>query len=161
MPETLESLTLRIRALEDREEIRDLIARYGPLADTGDGAGVAALWQEDGVYAVGGMGESIGRDAIAALMQGAVHQKLMSDGCAHVLSPASIRVDGDLAIACGYSCVFRWTGEVWEAARVSANRWELARSADGWQVVRRENALLNGSETAQALLIPPVAPHPR
>ena len=151
MPETLEFLTLRLRALEDREEIRDLIARYGPLADMGDAPGVAALWREDGVYAVGGMGESKGSDAIAALIQSPIHRQLMSDGCAHVLSPVSIKVDGDHATACGYSCVFRWTGEIWAAVRVSANRWELVRSNGGWAVLRRDNALLDGSAAAQRL----------
>ena len=161
MPETLEALALRLRALEDREAIRDLIARYGPLADTGDAPGVAALWREDGVYAVGGMEESKGRDAIAALIQGPIHQQLMSGGCAHVLSPVSIKIDGDHATASGYSCVFRWTGDVWEAARVSANRWNLARGDEGWDVVRRDNALLDGNQAAQALLNLPAAPHPQ
>lgn len=142
MPETLAA---RIQALEDREAIRDLIARYGPHADAGDADGVAALWRQDGVYAVGGMGESRGQAAIAALIKGAVHRQLMDDGCAHVLSPVAIDLMRDRAAAIGYSCVFRWTGSVWEAARVSANRWELLRGANGWQVVRRDNALLNGN----------------
>lgn len=153
-----ESLSERVQALEDREAIRDLIARYGPLADTGDAEGVAALWREDGVYAVGGMGESCGHAAIAALIEGSVHRQLMADGCAHVLSPVTIDLIGDHATATGYSCVFRWTGSVWEAARVSANRWEFSRGANGWEVVRRENALLNGNEAAPLLLTPPTAP---
>ncbi|MFN5782700.1 MAG: nuclear transport factor 2 family protein, partial [Novosphingobium sp.] len=66
----------RLRLLEDREAIRDLIARYGPLADAGNAEAVAALWHEDGVYAVGGMGEARGREAIAALISGPVHQSL-------------------------------------------------------------------------------------
>jgi len=52
-----QSLARRITALEDQEAIRDLLARYGPLADAGDCAGAAALWTEDGVYEVGGFGE--------------------------------------------------------------------------------------------------------
>ena len=151
-------LSARLRALEDREAIRDLIASYGPLADTGNAAALAALWHEDGAYAVDGMGESTGRAAIAALITGPVHQQLMADGCAHVLSPVTIELDGDRATARGYSCVFRWTGESWEAARVSANRWELARHNGQWQVTRRDNALLNGDEAARALLTPPAGP---
>lgn len=46
----------RLQSLEDREAIRDLIARYGPLADAGDAEAVAAQWSEDGSYAVGRMG---------------------------------------------------------------------------------------------------------
>jgi uncharacterized protein (TIGR02246 family) len=154
-----EALSARLRALEDREAIRDLIASYGPLADTGNAAALAAQWHEDGVYTVDGMGTSKGRAAIAALITGPVHQQLMADGCAHVLSPVTIELDGDRATARGYSCVFRSVGESWEVARISANRWELARHSGQWQVIRRDNALLNGDEAARALLTPPVAPH--
>jgi len=150
MPPTPEA---RLQALEDREAIRDLIARYGPLADSGDAAGVAALWTEDGSYAVGGMTEAKGRAAIAALIEGQMHQSLMAGGCAHVLGPVAIDLDGDTATARGHSVVFRADGEGgWTPFRVSANRWSLARTPEGWRVTRRENALLDGSEAARALL---------
>ncbi len=147
-----ERIAERLRALEDREAIRDLIARYGPLADSGDAAGVAALFAPDAVYAVGGMGEAKGRAAIAALIDGPVHRALMAQGCAHVLTSPAIDLHGDLAKARCHSVVFAREGEGWRAVRVSANRWELARSAQGWWVTRRDNRLLDGSEAAQALL---------
>lgn len=150
----------RLQALEDREAIRNLIASYGPLADSGDAAGVAALWTEDGIYAVGGFGESRGRDAIAALIAGETHQRLMADGCAHLLGPVAITLDGDHATATGHSIVLRHTGSGFEVYRVSANRWALLRTSDGWRVVRRDNAMLDGSAAARALLSLRVAPHP-
>jgi uncharacterized protein (TIGR02246 family) len=145
-------LAVRLQALEDREAIRDLIARYGPAADSGDADGVAALFDEAGVYAVGGMGESCGRPAIAALIHGPVHQQLMADGCAHLLGPVAIDLAGDTATARGLSLVFRWNGSHWDTVRASANRWHLARSDTGWAVTRRDNALLVGSAAARALL---------
>jgi uncharacterized protein (TIGR02246 family) len=150
----------RLQALEDREAIRNLIASYGPLADSGDAAGVAALWTEDGIYAVGGFGESRGRDAIAALIAGETHQRLMADGCAHLLGPVAITLDGDHATATGHSVVLRHTGSGFEVYRVSANRWALLRTSDGWRVARRDNAMLDGSAAARALLSLRVAPHP-
>jgi uncharacterized protein (TIGR02246 family) len=141
----------RLRLLEDREAIRDLIARYGPLADAGNAEAVAALWSEDGVYAVGGMGEARGRPAIAALISGPVHQSLLADGCAHVLTSPAIDLAGDSAVAHCHSVVFRHEEGEWAPVRVAANRWELRRGADGWQVVRRDNALLDGSAAARAL----------
>lgn len=150
-------LEARLQALEDREAIRDLIARYGPLADSGDAQGVAALWAEDGVYAVAGFGEAKSRAAIAALINGDNHRQLMADGCAHVLGPVAIDLEGDTAVARGHSLVLRWTGDDFEVHRVAANRWELARGVGGWQVKRRDNALLQGSEAARALLSPPTA----
>lgn len=148
----VEALAARLQALEDRESIRDLIARYGPAADSGDSEGVAALFEEAGVYAVGGMGESHGRPAIAALLEGPVHRQLLANGGAHLLGPVAIDLAGDTAMARGLSLVFRWNGTDWDAVRVSANRWQLARGAAGWAVTRRDNALLDGAAAARALL---------
>lgn len=152
-------LEARLQTLEDREAIRELIARYGPLADSGDAAGVAALWAEDGVYAIAGFGEAKGRVEIAAFIDGDNHRQLMAEGCAHVLGPVAIDLDGDNATARGHSLVLRWTGDEFEVHRVAANRWELARGQDGWLVTRRDNALLQGSEAARALLSPPAVRH--
>ena len=149
-----EGLARRVQALEDREAIRALIASYGPLADSGDAAGVAALWTPDGVYAVGGMGEARGRDAIAALIEGPLHQGLMADGCAHVLGPVAIQLETDRATATGHSVVFRRAGDGFEAWRVSANRWALVRTEAGWLVERRDNQVLDGAEAARCLLAP-------
>lgn len=142
----------RLRALEDREAIRNLIASYGPLADSGDAEGVARLWTEDGVYAVDGFPEARGHAAIAALITGPVHQALMARGCAHVLGPPVIDLDGDRASARCHSVVLARAGEAWEPVRVAANRWELTRTPEGWRVTRRVNALLDGREAARALL---------
>ncbi len=146
-----EALADRLQALEDREAIRDLIASYGPLADSGDAYGVAKLWTEDGVYAVDGFPEARGRAAIAALIAGPVHQALMTRGCAHVLGSPSIDCDGDRATARCHSVVLAKAVDGWQPVRVAANRWELVRTAQGWRVTRRDNALLDGGEAARAL----------
>lgn len=145
------SIEQRLRRLEDLEAIRALIASYGPLADAGDADAVAALWMPDGTYAVGGMGEASGRDAIAGLIAGETHRDLMAQGCAHLLGPVAIDLDGDHAVARGHSVVLRHADRGFEACRVSANRWHLAHTAEGWRVIRRENVLLDGNAAAQAL----------
>lgn len=147
---TLES---RLAELEDREAIRNLIARYGPLADTGNAAAIAAMWREDGVYEIGGYGEHAGHDAIAALFTTSTHLELMRGGCAHILGPPHISIDGTQAVAVGHSCVFRHTGSGFEAWRVSANRWELAKADGIWQLSHRSNRPLDGSEAARLLLL--------
>lgn len=141
----------RLQAVEDREAVRDLIARYGPLADSGDAAGVAALFTEDGIYAVGEMGEAVGHTAIAALIKGETHQQLLADGCAHLLGPVAIDLAGDTAMARGHSLVVRHVDGRFEIYRVSANLWQLVRTRQGWRVKRRDNALLNGAAAARVL----------
>lgn len=148
----LAALEARLAALEDRESIRNLIASYGPRADSGDAAGAAALWEEEGVYAVGGFGEHAGRAAIGALIDGRTHRGLMSAGCAHVLSPVQVELDGDSALAIGYSCVFVRRDAAFEVYRVAANRWDLRKHDGQWRVLRRTNQLLDGEEAARVLL---------
>lgn len=156
----VEAAANRLRALEDREAIRDLIARYGPLADAGEAQAVAALFAEDGVYAVGGMGEARGRAEIAALIDGPVHRSLMAAGCAHVLGPVAITLDGDRATACGHSLVIRAGEGGYELFRAAANRWELVRTADGWRISRRDNRLIDRGEAAVALFADLAAAQP-
>ena len=144
----------RLQALEDREAIRELIARYGPLADCGAAQDVAALWAETGSYGVAGFADATGREAIAALIDAPYHQQLMADGCAHLLGPVAIDLAGDHATARGHSVVLRWTGAAFEVLRVSDNRWTLSRTDSGWQVTRRDNALLQGDAAARGLLRP-------
>lgn len=142
----------RIRRLEDIEAIRNLIASYGPLADIGDPQGVAALWTENGSYSVGDFGEAKGWEQIGALILSDTHQVLLTEGCGHILTAPHMTLDGDSAVAINHSVVFRNAGDSHEAWRVSANRWELVRTDDGWRVQHRRNRPLNGDGAAQALL---------
>lgn len=156
MSEVIEQLAARLGALEDREAIRALVAAYGPLADAGDAQAVADLWCEDGVYEVSGFARAQGRAEIAALIDGPTHRALMATGCAHLLGPVSITLQGNRATARGHSIVFRHEDGRFAAHRVSANCWTLIRTGlgehGGWQVLHRANALLDGTEAAQALL---------
>jgi uncharacterized protein (TIGR02246 family) len=148
----LEQLAGRVRELEDREAIRNVIAAYGPAVDRGDSAGAAALFTDEGAYDVGGYGVHSGRDVIEALFDGDVHQGLIKNGAAHFLSPVRIDLNGDSAIAIGYSAVFVWVDGAFKAHRIAANRWEMQRDRDGWRVARRVNRLLDGDADSRALL---------
>ena len=142
----------RIQRLEDGEAIRNLIASYGPLADAGDAKGIAALWTEGGSYGVGDFGEAKGSQQIAMLIDSDRHQNLMQQGCGHILTSPHISLDGDKATATNHSVVFLNMGDSHQAWRVSANRWQLVRTADGWRVQHRENRPLTGDERSQKLL---------
>lgn len=154
MTETPETLHARLSALEDRHAIADLIAGYGPAVDALDGDAAAAIWAADGTYRIGADLVLRGHADIAGIRQMSQHRGYVAQGCAHVLSPHKIVLDGERASAHGYSLVLLHdaaTGQ-WRVERASANRWEFRKTAQGWQAVTRTADLLTGSDAARALL---------
>ncbi len=75
--------------------------------DTGDSAAAAALWAEDGVLE-SDLARLVGPDAVAAMVESDGQQSLIRDGCAHVQAFPLVTVDGDSAVATGYSRVYRF-----------------------------------------------------
>jgi uncharacterized protein (TIGR02246 family) len=150
-------LTERVRALEDRAEIAQLVAQYGPAVDSGSGEAAAELWTRDGVFDVVGHFTMRGHEDISGMVHGAGHQHLIRNGAAHVLTVPHIQVDGDRATGRGYALNIRWDPDAdrCRVARVSANTWRWARTAHGWRVVERVNANLDGSAEHRKLLAPP------
>lgn len=148
----LAALKSRVTELEDREAIRNAIASYGPAVDSNRVHDAANLWTSDGAYEVAGFGSHTGPVAISALLQADYHQQLLQDGCAHILSPLQIQLQGERAVALGYSCVFRHHAGAYTAERIAANRWELCKQAGVWRVSRRLTALLDGGAAGQAAL---------
>lgn len=149
---TIADLESRLRIVEDRLAIYELIASYGPAVDSGDSRGASELWSKGGSYDVGGMGVTTGREAIEALFEGATHQTLIANGAGHMLSSPMIAIDGDQATAINYSCMFTKTDAGFLAARVAANHWRLERADGRWRVTKRINRLLDGSQEARDLL---------
>ena len=145
-----EDLERRLRALEDRAAIADIIARYGPAADSGDADAVAALWAPDGTYQFDDT--VLDADGIRSLVTIPTHVQYMRRGCAHIVSAPRIEIDGDAAVAITHSVVMLRDEERWVGERVSANRWELRRTAAGWRVQSRRNRLLDGDGAARELL---------
>jgi hypothetical protein len=74
----------RLRAIEDRLEIYNLIASHPPSADTGAADYARSVYTEDGVIDLGGAKTASGRDAIAAMLGVPGHQAAIvriSPGC--------------------------------------------------------------------------------
>ena len=146
------ALARRLQSVEDRLEIINLLATYGPLVDSGECHPAAELWVDDGVYDVGGSGQARGRKAIAALYEHDLHQSLIHQGSGHVTTTPRITLDGDTATAIAHSFVLlRGEGE-WRVWRASANEWKLVRGPHGWQIVERINRPLDGTEQSHDVL---------
>lgn len=147
----LAALEARITSLEDQLAIYQLLATYGPSVDSRTGDVTASLWAENGSYDYGAAPLE-GAATVGSLVNIEPHIHYVADGCAHVISVPHVSIDGDRAVAIGYSRVYLNQGDHWRVERAGANRWELVRTADGWRVQNRVNRLLNGQPEARALL---------
>jgi uncharacterized protein (TIGR02246 family) len=147
----LAQLEERLGLLEDELAVARVVAAYGPLVDSGDADGVAALWAADGVYDVDEL-LMTGRGEIAAMVRSANHQGWIAGGCAHVVGPPHVTVTGDDAVAVCYSLMVVREDAGFTLRRATANVWRLRRSAAGWLVTDRTNRVLDGRAEAPRLL---------
>jgi len=161
------SLTLeqRLRAIEDRLEIYNLIASHPPSADTGADYYVRAVYEPDGVLDLGGDKKAAGNEAVAAIVKTPAHQAAINGGLAHFAGLPHIELDGDTAVVTSYLQILtpdasaepvevpgHGASKGFRIHRVGANRWELVRSANGWKIKRRTLRPLDGSDAALKIL---------
>ena len=103
MDQPIGPLEQRIRAIEDRLEIYNLIASHPPSADTGADYYAEATYTEDGVFDRGpDLSGGIGNKAIAANLKTAGHQAAIAGGLAHFAGLPYIELDGDRAAVTSY-----------------------------------------------------------
>jgi len=156
----------RIRAIEDRLEIYNLIASHPPSADIGADYYARAVYAEDGVFDRGeGLSGATGNEAIAKSLKSEGHQAAIAGGLAHFAGLPHIALDGDTAVVTSYLQILtpKKSGDMVEVPnhgssrgyhihRVVTNRWELARTAQGWRIKRRSLRLVDGSEPSREIL---------
>ena len=156
LEDRITALEAEVRQLRDCESIRQLIARYGPLADTAEDATgrsrVGSLFAQEGIYDLGEDWQATGPTAIGELLNNPDHLNIVANGSAHVMGLPCIRLQGDKATAISYSRVYRHEAGTFTVWRVSANHWECARIDGQWKVMRRTNRLLDGNEAARDIL---------
>ncbi len=161
----------RLRAIEDRLEIYNLVASHPPSADTGADYYSRAIYLEDGSMDLGGGKGAVGNEAIAAIVKTPEHQAAIAGGLAHFASLPHVSIDGDTAVATSYLQILmphptaepielsgHGTTRGFRIHRVGANRWELVRTAEGWKIKRRTLRPLDGTAPARELLKSALAP---
>lgn len=156
----------RLRRIEDRFEIYNLIASHPPSADTGAGDYVASVWTEDGVFDRGAaFARPRGPQAVAATSTSAEHRRAIEQGIAHFAGLPYLRITGDAAVAISYIQILvpdrqgplvevpnHGASQGFHVHRVAANRWEFVRTAAGWKISRRTVRSLDGTPPARELL---------
>lgn len=130
------SVESRLRQLEDREQIAQLLIDYGRHLDSRDLAAYASLFAGDGEW-VGGFGTVKGRDNIKAFMEKSLGTGPNRNNSYHIMSNFEISVKGDMATAWS-----RWTfvtpGER-GATIAQAGRYDdtFVRENGAWKFKRR------------------------
>lgn len=153
MQPTTQSIEDRLRALEDRQAIYQVICGYGYAVDGLNAAGVGSCYVDDGVYAVGDVGRMEGRERIEAITRDPGHLQYVANGCAHISTLPYVVIEGDHAVATCHTMVNMHGENGFFIGRLSASRIELARQADGaWKIVFRQNYMLDGNPEASKLL---------
>jgi len=158
------SLEDRIRAIEDRLEIYNLIARHPPSADTGATDYTRTVWVEDGVFDRQ-IASATGREEIAAGVSTPAHRAAIENGIGHFVGLPAVAIDGDTAVVTNYLQILvpqtqgepvevsnHGTSKGYRVHRFSANRWELVRIDGRWQVKRRLLRVIDGTAPARELL---------
>ena len=131
-----DSVEARLRLMEDKEQIAQLLIDYGRHLDSRDLAAYAALFALDGEW-VGGFGTINGRANIQAFMEKSLGTGPNRAGSYHIMSNFAIMVTGDTATAWS-----RWTfvtpGER-GATIAQAGRYDdtFVRENGAWKFKRR------------------------
>src|ERR1700694_3310263 len=160
------SVEERIRAIEDRLEIYNIIASHPPSADTGGNEHICASWVEDGVFDRGeNLSSPRGRDTIADQVRSPDHQAAIARGLAHFTGLPHVAISDDTAVVTSYLQIVvpqtegdpvdvpnHGSSKGFRIHRMTANRWQLVRTAQGWKIKHRMLRQLDGSEPARKIL---------
>ena len=156
----------RIRAIEDRLEIYNLIASHPPSADTGARDHVMNAWTEDGEFDRGAQfGGPVRQRTSSGGVDNPEHMRAVQQGLAHFAGLPYVRIDGDTAFAISYLQIIvpdrvgpefdvpnHGKTRGFHIHRVSANRWDFVRTPAGWRIKRRRLRALDGGAEAREIL---------
>jgi uncharacterized protein (TIGR02246 family) len=129
-------LEQRIQELEDRDQIKELTARYCWHVAHGEGEAVAGLFTDDGVLEVtdGSFKPVRGRDALLSFYRASVNQPELA---IPFIQNHIIEVKGDEAEGtCGIEARFARNGESVTAAGYYEDRYR--RDKEKWRFVQRK-----------------------
>ena len=127
---------------------------------------MATAWTEDGTFDRGAeFGGPIRQSASAGGMGNPEHRRAIEQGLAHFAGLPYVRITGDTAFAISYLQILvpdrvgpefdvpnHGKTRGFHVHRVSANRWEFVRTAEGWKIKSRRLRPLDGSEGAREIL---------
>lgn len=158
-------LESRLRLIEDKLAIYELIAAHPPSADTGAADYTMSVYREDGIFDRGPLDGARGARDIAAFIQRPEHEEAIGGGLAHVTGLPLVNLRGDTAVVTSYLLIVHLDHEGrtrelpnhglslgYRIHRVVVNRWELIRSNGRWMIARRTLLPVDGTDGPRKLL---------
>jgi hypothetical protein len=156
----------RLRIVEDKLAIYELIASHPPSADTAAADYTLSVYREDGVFDRGPTPDGAeGARQIAAFIQRPEHHAAIRGGLAHFTGLPLIDLRGDVAFVTSYLMIVHLDHEGeprelpnhgeslgYRIHRAVVNRWELERLGHRWVIRKRTLLPVDGSDVHQELL---------
>lgn len=141
----IEALKRRVGALEDEREIRYLIGRYGHYVDLGHEDAWVDQWTDDGTYDLvtvkkGGAGYDggmrfEGKEQLIAMVRDPTAHKIFEGRSLHIQDiNLVVCVDGDRAVAHGYSITMLRDGDEVGIRTAGMVRWSFRKVAGRWRI---------------------------
>lgn len=142
------SIEQRLQAIEDHLEILNLVAAHPPGADSASHDFAESFWLADGTVDMAGQAK--GYEAMIGVLNTPGFAEAQRQGICHFAGLPHIVIDGDRAVATSYLQILaadpdgkpfelsaHGTSKGFRVLRLSANRWELQRTAEGWRIKNR------------------------
>jgi hypothetical protein len=157
-------LDARIRYIEDRLAIYNLIATHPLSADTGSETYINAIYAEDATFDRGeGLPGASGRTGMLDMVSSDRHRSAIAGGLAHLGNLPYVHIDGDAAVGMSYIALIspdaggtaqelpnHGVSTGFRIHRVVANRWEFERVDGRWRIKRRTALPMDGTGPALA-----------
>src|SRR5262245_20903255 len=155
-PDPAEDVSARVRRLEDRSEITELMHRYAEGVRTGSAEAMAACFSDDASIDYGEGGVVSGSREIGAYFARQLESRALPSlderlASTPVVSNLTIELDGDSA-RCGSTVLAVHAGlrggRECVLVRGTRNDDDVVRTSDGWRIRRRVHSTLWQFEVA-------------
>ncbi|KAJ5403949.1 hypothetical protein N7509_003820 [Penicillium cosmopolitanum] len=131
---TVKALQERLRLLEDKQELHELLDQYCKTPDRHDFQGHANTYAEDGQQQYGPWGAVKGRDNIARIIK--KNESNVVDQL-HYMTNMRFEIDGDTATGTSYLIMVvirdaeKRTDTLWQGGPYE---WKFLRTEEGWRI---------------------------
>ncbi|MGH7088202.1 MAG: nuclear transport factor 2 family protein [Stellaceae bacterium] len=157
------SIEQRLQAIEDRLEILNLVAAHPPGADSASHDFAESFWLPEGT--VDAAGQPKGYESMIGVLNTPGFAAAQQQGICHFAGLPHIELKGDTAIVTSYLQILvpeterdpiavpnHGSGRGFRVYRLGANRWDLVRTAEGWQIKHRTSRSMDGGPDARRIL---------